>query len=533
MTALRLKAGTSGLALLGAVLLMAAPGLASIDKNTLSAEALAEIESLERSGLYTRSSEGSLGPDLWKGAERSEITSSLKDMPPVSPERGTQAFIHGVLLTKNDGGIENDKPPAAGEDLFTLRLEKLLSAGLYEEAAALYGQLPGEPYHEDLAYVGALALMFNGDKSSGCIEARAAAQSFAQTGRFNRLIEYCGAEDKKSPGIYEPTLYKDYSLELLATVAANDTPLDASHVNKGNIKDISPLHISLLLKSPSLSDESRFLLTLRAVHFGLMSVENQQAYYTKIATQEMLEADWKKIAETYVMTLQLDEKQRWPAIREVLLSENTYGTEALLPFAEMLTEIKPLGINYAEITAVSRIMIRGGYKIPSQWAETIRESVNQDSMRPYDSALLGAAYLSESPSLRTFENKKRIFDILKHQKNKDNLVVNYIIENIDKSSVKDNNNHRVYEKDYTLTFAQHYVMPTDNVWHRLQNVSQESNIGETVLLSTLALGDKRLTDIHPEALVTVLKDLEKVGLTDTSEKLALAALIGRTFKGEN
>ncbi|MBU6298495.1 MAG: hypothetical protein KGJ79_12225 [Alphaproteobacteria bacterium] len=96
---------------------------------------------------------GGLGMDMWSGSARGNIESLMARVPLVSPDPVIRALAKRIVLTKAAAPLGNAK-----RAIVTLRIEKLLDAGLIDEAGALAAQasLPDDP---DFARVQADALL--------------------------------------------------------------------------------------------------------------------------------------------------------------------------------------------------------------------------------------------------------------------------------------------------------------------------------------------------------------------------------------
>ena len=129
---------------------------------------------------------GGLEPNLWSGSARGEIEDLLSRVPLASPDGAVHALARRLILTNGEA------PPGEGKRaLITIRLEKLLGAGMVDEAGAL-----------------AAAAELKGDSTF----ARVQADALLLAGRDN---EICG--DKTSARLSEGDLFW---LELRAYCAA-------------------------------------------------------------------------------------------------------------------------------------------------------------------------------------------------------------------------------------------------------------------------------------------------------------------------
>ena len=101
---------------------------------------------MESLGPLVNPLKGALGNDMWDGTARSTVQTFLPELPAGNTLRTVQLLTRRVLLSDGDAKLlRNDTAPKDGEDIFTLRLEKLLEMGAYKDAFDLYTLIRGEP----------------------------------------------------------------------------------------------------------------------------------------------------------------------------------------------------------------------------------------------------------------------------------------------------------------------------------------------------------------------------------------------------
>ena len=106
-------------------------------------------------------SDGGLGQSMWVNSSRVEIEDLLARLPLVTADPFTRGLSRQLVLTKSDAPIGNGK-----RALITIRIEKLIQAGLIGEAGALASlQLNNDP---DFARVQADALLYAGREKDVC-----------------------------------------------------------------------------------------------------------------------------------------------------------------------------------------------------------------------------------------------------------------------------------------------------------------------------------------------------------------------------
>ena len=132
------------------------------------------------------SSNGGLGDDLWGGSERQTIETLLSRIPLVSPDPVLRGMAKRVVLTKAAA-----PPGPSKRSLVAVRIEKLLDAGLTEEAGTLAAQavVPNDP---DFARVQADALLTANRAADVCGGLTASRRSSGET-FWLQLRAYCAA----------------------------------------------------------------------------------------------------------------------------------------------------------------------------------------------------------------------------------------------------------------------------------------------------------------------------------------------------
>ncbi|MCD8562504.1 MAG: hypothetical protein LRY54_00155 [Alphaproteobacteria bacterium] len=515
----------------------------------------ADIESI---GLYSSPQEGSLGRDLWTNSHRSLITDYLPKLQVAKKSPVLQFLTDGLLLSRTQAGlIVNDTTPEPGKDLLTLRLMKLMDLGMNDQALKIYSDLGRTPYHPNLAQAGIMAMLFNGEKSLACLEYKTVEDRNFQGPFWTDIALYCNyvLEDKKpttaelkttssqaiqrilSGGSYTFT----YDARKLENVPLIDRAILTAEniINFGDlglegIKRMAPAHLTLALKKQKLSRQDEFLLKMKMVQYGLSSPAEWEKLYAgykfggaadeqKIIPLESLPG-WQQLPALYQNAKAVGRgvEQQNTALK-ALDYVGTYGLAAAYPFADMLEDVPANNLSTEQLAQIARVMNGADKDIPGSWFEVIgkRKPASDKDMALYVLSYVAKAYQRTNP-----EDRNIIMAAVERIKNpalKESFKI--IIENVDNGNPDQHTADKVYDNDLDLTFDGNYVMPSKRVWDRLIASSQNQSIGETVLLSTLLLGDKPLMDLYPGVLGDVLKGLRAVGLTRFSKGMAQEALL--------
>jgi hypothetical protein len=138
------------------------------------------------------SANGGVGDDLWSGSQRATILDLFSRIPLVSPDPALRALAKRIVLTKAAA-----PPGPSKRALVTVRIEKLLDAGLIDEAGALAAQLslPGDA---DFARVQADALLTANRAADVCGELTAARLSAGEP-FWLQLRAYCASMSSDQP----------------------------------------------------------------------------------------------------------------------------------------------------------------------------------------------------------------------------------------------------------------------------------------------------------------------------------------------
>ena len=138
------------------------------------------------------SSNGGLGESLWGGSKRADVEELLSRIPLVSSDPAVRALAKRIVLTKAAAPSGPSK-----RAIVSVRIEKLLDAGLIDEAGALAAQasVPGDP---DFARLQADALLTANRAADVCGDLTATRLSASEP-FWLELRAYCAAAAGDQP----------------------------------------------------------------------------------------------------------------------------------------------------------------------------------------------------------------------------------------------------------------------------------------------------------------------------------------------
>jgi hypothetical protein len=527
----------------------------------------ADLTALESAGLYSSAEEGSLGKALWNGIRRSDLLYILENMPVASSEPAVQRLIFGALLSRTDASlIDNDIPPAPGNDLLTLRIEKLIQAGAYRQAQDLYSSSGvEEPYHERLARAGILAMLLNGEKSLACVETETSKDHFPESDFIKQILAFCDITLSDAPSEDSSEMIASMDLKNKDILTAKDGSIRYNPESFGALSliekaflaaekkiafesvpvdTIPPEHLRILIEAANLDPGSHFQLIAAAQNWGLaLPGEMKDAYKaalppvggdpSKLSVPDSA-PDWEKIGLYYAIASSAEEESaQWDAIKKALDLKNSYGIAALAPFAGLLAETQPGDASIDQIETGLHVLVAAGKPLPAQWIERVKQIPLSTDKTPENQRLFAlhlVADLSQKNGKNLSGKDGDEASLPYPQGSRREYLIKNIIENLDSTKNNSHNTNTIYEKDYDLTFKQDYVMPNGVVWNHLLEAGQNRETGKTVLLGASVLQAADLGKIYPGLLNDVRNGLSNVGLTDISSNLAMSAILGSVQK---
>lgn len=534
-------------------------------------------KAMEKLGPLTNPLNGSLGHDMWDGTARSTLLKFLPRLPNGAAPRTAQLLARRVLLSNGDAGmLSNDVSPAPGEDLFTLRLEKLLDMGAYNDAVALYTMIEGEPAHDRLGRAGVMALMYGGSPAQACLEARAVHHDFAAGGSaefWNQIEAVCTFIQVQSlkavtQASLQPASFKGFDRSaitgvpgsrILTTLASRPdyrhmvmAPKDIEELSaleraviKGlgrfdytrlrlkQMQDISTPVLMLMATDANVPDAVRASLNVEAARRGVIDSQQLGRLYLDLAGKE-IDPDaassprlWDRYAAYARST---DEKERRSIVAAILESSARIGKPtALLPFADTVPDIDPAALSArAALRNGLLLMLYSKIVPPERWLNVWLEAESGDSAKTPDSVILYLANLlpENLPTNSIAFPDDALKTLLKGPEDLKSLEIWSVFSGLSREIALHNViSQDVYEKHVDLTVVNDYVMPTDGLLEQIRDASNNDRLGEVALLAAVALNEYSPGKTHPGVFREVLQSLATVGLKEEAQQVALGVVL--------
>ncbi|MBI2234789.1 MAG: hypothetical protein HYU57_07405 [Micavibrio aeruginosavorus] len=534
-------------------------------------------KALEKLGPLTNPLNGSLGHDMWDGTARSTLLKFLPRLPNGAAPRTAQLLARRVLLSNGDAGLlSNDVSPTPGEDLFTLRLEKLLDMGAYNDAVALYTMIEGEPAHDRLGRAGVMALMYGGFPAQACLEARAVHHDFASSRSaefWNQIEAVCTFIQVQSlkavtQASLQPASFKGFDRSaitgvpgsrILTTLASRPdyrhmvmAPKDIEDLSaleraviKGlgrfdytrlrlkQMQDISTPALMLMATDANVSDAVRASLNVEAARRGVIDSTQLGKLYLDLAGKEIgVEAAtsprlWDRYAAYARST---DEKERRSIVAAILESSGGIGEPtAMLPFAGAIPDIDPATLSArAALRNGLMLMLYSNIVPPEPWLNAWLKAESGDSVKTPDSVIFYLANLlpENLPTNSEAFPDEVLQPLFKGPEDPKSLEIWSVFSGLGRESALHNvASQNAYEKHVDLTVVNDYVMPTDGLLEQIRDASNNDRLGEVALLAAVALNEYSPGKTHPGVFREVLQSLATVGLKEEAQQVALGVVL--------
>ncbi|MFN3700419.1 MAG: hypothetical protein ACK4VI_02725 [Alphaproteobacteria bacterium] len=512
---------------------------------------------LEALGLYTTPAEGSLGRDLWSNTRRSFLMEFLPLLPDPTSSAAHRHMLMGLLLSEATPSlVENDVRVEAGKDIFTMRLERLNEMGAYHYSYKLFSKVNDEPYHENLAKAGIIAMLFNNERSVACLEYKTMADRDFSNPFWDDMAIYCdyvlGDEQGK---IAAREAMQQSELQILQDIAADDN--FKINYSTARFEDISELeralliagrrviwpaitrdslsalplnHLGIFISRNDLSKDERFLVLTEAARRGLVDSSILGSFYTQVFDEELRQIEspgnigWKQLPFSYQRAkFAQTDAEKWSFINKALESTDRFGIHSFTPFANIMQTIDIQDQRQATALKSLQIISAAGINYPGRWARfysQLSAETKLEKKLAFIAELMTATNIDEN-----FLESQKIVDFLGALDEDTRIKYSSIIENVDKNYKTIHNADEIYGKDLDLTLSGRYVMPIPRVWNQLVNSSQNKRIGEAVLLTSVVLRDAPLGKQYPGVVSDVLHSLNTVGLTNLSRNLSLETIL--------
>ncbi len=489
------------------------------------------------------------GNDLYYGSKRSTLSMLISKLPDTLGYPTLYNLTNLVLTASADTKIiEDDMIVEAGNDLLTLRLEKMLERGLYQEIVEIYSNLEDPPYHERLASVGALAMLMTGSNTTACLEIKSAYSKRLIKSRLSELDIFCNflmdqtrkpeemakqvrpqsvlkkiLEEPDFAITYDPDIFASLSIQERAIlISQNKVMFNEMVIDRK--KPIPPSHVQPLLTIANLSDKSKLYINAAGAKYGLIDKHDLAKILLSIDQTDDLTSPayyYKRIKE------EADDQKRNELIVKMLDEiVPVYTAGVMVTMGEELKQLDVKSLSPVQLYQTLKALHLANEEIPQHWLAQIKTmdySKTALEVKPETLYLLASALSPES-----VEKSEQAFDKTGFSEGNENetlMAAKNIIENIDNKSTPLNNVAETYENGFDTGENKGYPISSSGWLKSLDIASTNIATGETVLLSSFVLDTAKSEKTKSHALRKVADSFEKIGLTNIAHKVAAEAVI--------
>jgi hypothetical protein len=519
-----------------------------------------DFRKIESLGLLSYYKEGAIGKDVWHSMNRSDVMVALLNAGPSITSRSMTTLAINTLLSRTDAGlIKNDIDPEPGQDIYTIRINKLLEFGLFQEALDMYALQRSVPYHPELASAGVLAMLGSGNLSLACLESKSFENRFKNIGFWQDLAEFCRfiIDEEKNPDKEElealsdnkilrqivtnrnfkityskADQFTDFSfLELGALFAAGR--IGYSKLGNIDVTEIPSRLIGLMLSDEDLPKSQIFPLTVEAVRRGIRDRSLIDTFFEDIKNKDSDEPpepedfkSWKGLPEIYGMAIDAPRGEaQWKWLKRALEVTPKEKWPALLPFAQMFEDSEPPADTEIESLATAiRVMFYSNLVPGDEWEELfskLAESESKEAARKGTILLTALNIMDNSQNLHNLVEKYAV-----NLKDDQTELLIAVINALDISYRNRVETGMPYEKGRGLTFGKDYVMPSVILTDYLDHSFSNKLLGGEILFSAIALRSTEPDDLFPGLVRQVIAGLSAVGQNIAARGLAFEAVLG-------
>ncbi|HEY9080942.1 hypothetical protein [Magnetovibrio sp.] len=506
--------------------------------------------------------EGGFGAAMWAGTQNGVIEHLLPQVPVTTASPAVRDLMRRLLLT----GAEVPEGGVTGA-LISLRAGLLSAMGDFVGVKSLLNAVPGRATNPDLLRVEVDTRFLTGDVARACQLAHAYIQE-QQSSYWQKAFIFCQALEGDSAkarlglalleelGVDDPVFF-----QLVDALARQNDPAYKAPVID-SLSDPTPLHLALarvakvtlpsdviasnrpgvlraIAISPNAAPELRLEAAERAEVAGALPVDALRQLYASISfSEDELKNPLTHAAQRsgpmsrallYRATLmQTVPSAQAEALHRAMLLARQGGryastARAFLPQLSRIPSSTELAWFAPE--AIRAFLITGRHAEAGPWFELLKDVASREpKMAAELASLMPVARLSgfEGASAWTMENLHAWWIAVKDSDGaRDKAVMLAATLEALGEFVPD----EIWTDLIAGTSHTALLAPYPAHWFLLDNASHRGRVGETVLLSLVALGDGGPARADPIVLHHVLRALRTIGLEGEVRAMALEAVV--------
>ncbi|MDP7426718.1 MAG: hypothetical protein QGH01_00870 [Alphaproteobacteria bacterium] len=533
-------------------------------QDSVSVGELAEIDPSSVGILNTEN--GGFGGDMWAGSDRLLVERLLPRLPMATPSRAMQSLAQRLLASQAMVPEGETEAPS----LLGIRVERLSAGGRTTMVNDLLELVSARLIDPAFSRAKIDGLLLAGNNAEACADVPELIRQYEnpywlKTMTFCKAL--CGEHEAAQLAasiLREQGETGDVAFFNLVAVLGgdNDTVVDS-------LIDPSPLHIAMLraarravpgdavpgarpailraiATTPNAAIETRLQAAERAEAAGALPADALAQVYASVDFTPEEREDWVVVTaqqegpRSNALLYQVAASESDPDVRARALAQawkqargsGRFGTAARVNL-EAARQLEPTPeLAWVAAAAGRALLAAGDVDAARRWLDSVTAATTESNPNPH----AVRAVLELWPLVQIADDNEGIpwnaaiatpwwegQKGLSGDKAQENAALLYTLFDALGYRLPDANWKPLYEAPLTVSA----YMPSTALWHGLERASSEGRVGETVLLSLLALGEVGPLGANPVTLHGVMRALRRIGLTAPARRIALEAALAR------
>lgn len=470
--------------------------------------------------------------DFWKGITRQELVAFLS-----KPSFATKSKFTRDLTLKATLTPSSDLAPAKTpeDNIYALRLEKLVNLGSFEDAQKLYKLNESSPPTPLAAQSGIESSLGNGEIAVACLDEKTFDSNLkTQNPSFwNNLGIFCQALLGPVAGDDENLRLQNASQAYLEIVTSSvgaptdlnkmDLPSTIALMKSGQlnaflntpdamtIAEVDDKHLAVLMHYANPSIENIPILA-ESIRRGL--IDNTKAFdFLKSINLTDISNPYQAFLKEYFKT------PNTPLVTDHLLSLTTSPTQEILLYPLYTAPETSIPNNHQKLSL--RVLAFTNQDLP---LPLVRDGYQEESATFFPSAESDAKQASSGEELLIKLLLRKSLTKLLRDRVSIPPNAQATLMALDQGNYPQKDIKSSYDNILSLTDDDNYVMPMDDILSSLKKFANQKQVNQVVIRSLAIIEDKSLEQLHPAALYRILEALSSAGLNEETMALTREVL---------
>jgi hypothetical protein len=506
--------------------------------------------------------QGGLGAGMWRGTSRATVERLLPLIPAGMRSQAGRDLARRLLMTR--ATAPQGQAAAGTTSLLGLRAERLLEMGEERSAVSLLRLGPPQGHDEVLARTEVEALFLDNDRAAACDRAQNAvrvsrqvywleAQAFclALAGEQSRAVVMADLLREQHEDL-EPVFFAaidalggDAGIAVDRLANLNGLHLAMARTAKlklpESVADVDrPVLLSTIVRSPNIALEVRLRAAERAASFGILTAEELGEFYLGIPfTPDELRQPTAGVETSWgprrrALLIRAAAGASSPTVAAEILRQGLRfgrekgGFDAIVAGAlRPLSSIQPTAeLGWFARDAARVLFANGRREQALAWVRVAEQTAAAspegraalDELRPLQRLAAPEQVASLGPAAATPSMARPGEDGAAATRR--TFVLRTLLEAIERTT-----GSTTWSAYVGADAPKFDASPDPVLWQALSAAARHGRLGETVLLSLIALGPGGTSTYHPLMVSAVIDALRAIGLEKEARAIALEAAV--------